>query len=337
MGKRKTGGNMRKIKTAKGIFLKTTLVFDTYWRFAVERQNIFMKRVKGIIPPWTNDPIIKNHRFTNVYRASDRVSQYLIKNVIYSGSQKEEDVVFRILLFKIFNKISTWENIQSYSGDITWKAYSFEKYSKALEIQIKNKKPIYSAAYIMPSPGFDLLKKYQNHLKLIEYMLSGSFTRKLLKTKSLMEVYKLLLSYPSLGKFLAFQFAIDFNYSELINFSEMDYVVAGPGAINGIRKCFSNTGGLTDEEIISEMATRSEKEFSRLGLSFQYLWGREPQLIDCQNLFCEVDKYSRVAHPNILGKVNRVKIKQKYNKCSGEIPQWYPPKWKLCTLENNLI
>ena len=322
---------MKKIKTRKGIFLKITSVFDTYWKFAAKRQEIFMKRVNGDAPPWTDDSIIKEHRFTNVYRASDRVSQYLIKEVIYKGSKDPEEVIFRIFLFKIFNKIDTWENIQKMVGEIKWKSYSFEKYSRALESQIKNKQSIYSAAYIMPSPNFGLLKKYQNHLRLIEYMFKDSFPKKLLKTKSLKEVYELLLSYPSFGKFLAFQFAIDLNYSELINFSEMDFVVAGPGARNGIKKCFVDSGGLTYEEIILEMTNRASEEFSRLALKFKNLWGRELQLIDCQNLFCEVDKYSRIAHPDILGEVNRVKIKQKYKKNLGKIPQMYPPKWRLNT------
>ena len=105
---------MRKIKTKRGAILKTTPIFDTYWEFATKRQEIFMKRVAGECPPWTSDPIIKNYRFTNVYRASDRVSQYLIRNVIYNGSQNLEDIFFRVILFKVFNKIETWKSIESF-------------------------------------------------------------------------------------------------------------------------------------------------------------------------------------------------------------------------------
>ena len=46
---------------------------------------------------------------------------------------------------------------------------------------------------------------------------------------------------------------------------------------------------------------RQEDEFERLGLRFRDLWGRRLQLIDCQNLFCEVSKYARVKHPEIMG------------------------------------
>jgi hypothetical protein len=36
------------------------------------------------------------------------VSQYLIRDVIYAGPQDLDEVVFRVLLFKVFNRIETW-------------------------------------------------------------------------------------------------------------------------------------------------------------------------------------------------------------------------------------
>jgi hypothetical protein len=146
---------------------------------------------------------------------------------------------------------------------------------------------------------------------------------------SLCEVFDILRSYPSLGDFLAFQFAIDLNYSALIDFSEMDFVIAGPGARNGIRKCFSDTGGLNESDVIRAVTERADVEFSRLGLAFQTLWGRPLQLIDCQNLFCEVDKYARVVHPEITGISGRTRIKQKFAPRPSRPPQWYPPKWGI--------
>ena len=65
------------------------------------------------------------------------------------------------------------------------------------------------------------------------------------------------------------------------------------------------------------------------GSQFQNLWGRPLQLIDCQNLFCEVDKYARVAHPEVAGASGRTRIKQKFTPRPAPIPQWYPPKWGL--------
>src|SRR5215472_10574235 len=91
--------------------MRPTKVFDTYWRFAAERQAIFYRRLENNLGLWTSDPILQNYRFTNAYRAADRVSQYLIREVQYGvkRSQAHQEVFFRILLFEIFNRIETWE------------------------------------------------------------------------------------------------------------------------------------------------------------------------------------------------------------------------------------
>ena len=143
------------------------------------------------------------------------------------------------------------------------------------------------------------------------------------------EGFEKFRSFPTIGDFLAYQFITDINYSELTDFSEMDFVVPGPGARDGLRKCFVDPGGLNEPELIRLMADLQEQEFERLGLDFQSLWGRRLQLIDCQNLFCEVGKYARVAHPQIAGKTGRVRIKQKFVPTLESIELFYPPKWKL--------
>lgn len=114
--------------------IKVTPVFDSYWRFAVERQNVFGQRLKGKPAPWTTDPVISVHKFTNAYRASDRVSQYLIRHVIYRDDlpQSPSEVLFRTLLFKLFNKIETWKLLEHTFGEITFKNYKFEHYDKVL-------------------------------------------------------------------------------------------------------------------------------------------------------------------------------------------------------------
>ena len=74
---------------------------------------------------------------------------------------------------------------------------------------------------------------------------------------------------------------------------------------------------------------RQEEEFDRLGLQFHDLWGRRLQLIDCQNLFCEVAKYARVKHPDVKGTGNRSRIKQIYRPTAEPVVYWYPPKWDI--------
>lgn len=308
-----------------------TVVYDTYWTFAAERQEVFFRRLEGCPPPWTNDSILDRYKFTNAYRASDRVSQYLIRNVIYEGPQSPEGVFFRTLLFKMFNRVETWELLKAEFEHVDYSSYRFDSYDRVLSQALADGRSIYSAAYIMPSPGrvFGYARKHRNHLKLIERMMEDELPQRIAEASSMRAAFGLLRSYPSIGDFLAYQFVTDLNYSGVVDFSEMEFVVPGPGALDGIRKCFTDLGGLTEADLIRLVTERQEEEFDRLGLEFRNLWGRSLQLIDCQNLFCEVSKYARVKHPDVKGTGSRSRIKQIYRPAAGPIEYWYPPKWGI--------
>jgi hypothetical protein len=146
---------------------------------------------------------------------------------------------------------------------------------------------------------------------------------------SLSELYSYLCTIPSFGPFLAFQYAIDLNYSSLYDFSEMDFVVAGPGARHGIARCFTDAADVHPADVIRAVTESANDLLDSYEISFDDLWGRPLQLIDCQNLFCEVEKYARVAHPESVGASGRTRIKQRYSPNERAMKLGYPPNWGL--------
>jgi hypothetical protein len=314
------------------VTLNPSTVFDVYWRFAVARQEMFYRRLNHPIGPWTDDAILRCYRFTNAYRASDRVSQYLIREVQYRSdrAQSPQELFFRTLLFKIFNRVETWEEIERETGPVLWEEIDLNTIARVLGAMMQRGVPIYSAAYIMPSPPFGSKRKHENHLALLSRMMEDRLPDRIQQARSLREVYEALLSYPGIGSFLAFQYAIDLNYSALLDFSESDFVVAGPGALDGIAKCFEADRGPTPEDIICWTAECQEAEFARLGLKFQDLFGRSLQPVDCQNIYCEISKYARVSHPEVAGLSGRRRIRQVFHRNPRPLAQlMYPPKWGL--------
>ncbi|WP_323098100.1 nucleotide kinase domain-containing protein [Intrasporangium sp. YIM S08009] len=304
-------------------------MFDTYWRFAAKRQAVYEDRSRGLPGPWTDDAILARHRFTNCFRASDRVSQFLIKHVIYSGSMEPGEVLFRVMLFKFFNRIETWTALTAEFGELTTRDFNIPLWSSFL-IDRSLRRPIYSAAYVIPQPPFGAPRKATNHLLLLERMVDDDLAGSLRDSSTMEEAYRRLRAYPGLGDFLAYQFLIDLNYSPVLDFDEMDFVVAGPGAKDGIRKCFGSASSGHETTIIRYVAETQEEHFSRLGLSFEGLQGLRPlMLVDCQNLFCETDKYARVAHPDVRGRTKRARIKQLYRPSGPLEAPWFPPKWGI--------
>ena len=310
--------------------IKRQEVYDLYWYFACERQNIFFKKMNGEAAPWTDDFILQEYKFCNSYRVNDRVSQYLLKNVIYNGKKYSHgDMIFRIILFKLFNKESTWELLIDNFGDVTLDSFSFDEYSKVLEEAISSGVKIYNDAYIScATKAFGYDRKHDNHLALIDKMFNvDRIQDKIVSCKTMKEGFDLIKSYPLIGNFMAYQLVTDINYSDVVDWREDEFTVAGPGSLRGIKKCFIDRGGMSNEDIIRYMYEHQDEEFKRLGLDFKRIGNRPLQLIDCQNIFCELDKYCRQALPDL--KSNRVKIKKKYVPKSGKIEYVYPSKWNI--------
>lgn len=315
--------------TVAGRTLPLSPVFDTYWRFAAERQAIYDGRVAGRPGPWTTDPLLRKHRFTNCYRAADRVSQFLINEVAYAGPQDLRNLVFRTLLFKMFNRITTWELLERRLDPITWETVSLSECDRVLSDAFARGERLYSAAYVIPPPALGRERKHSNHLALLRLMIEDNIHDRLAKADDMAAAFNTLRSYPAIGDFLAYQFLIDINYTVALDFDENEFVVPGPGARDGIRKCFGPKSAGIEHHIIRYMTDSQEEHFARLGLTFTGLNGRPLHLIDCQNLFCEVDKYARVAHPEIAGISGRSRIKQNYTYDHSPVTAWFPPKWGI--------
>lgn len=305
-------------------------VFDLYWYFACERQNIFWKKINGDPAPWTHDKILQEYKFCNSYRVNDRVSQYLLKNVIYNGNNYNyEDMLFRIILFKLFNKESTWELLSKNFGDILLKNFNTKKYSIILENAISNGTKIYNDAYIScANKAFGYDRKHDNHLALLDKMFNiDKMQDKIIKCNTMQDAFNIIKGYPLIGNFMAYQLVTDINYSAFVNWKENEFTVAGPGSLRGIKKCFIDKGTMTNEDIIKYMYMHQDEEFKRLNLNFKRIGNRPLQLIDCQNIFCELDKYCRQALPDL--KSNRTKIKKHYVPKKDKIEYIYPPKWEI--------
>ncbi len=318
--------------------------FYYYLYWVNERMNIFWKRKAGQTEDLTEDHIFQQYKFTNVYRSLDRVSQYLIKNVIYdakglANDRDTEDIFYRILLFKHFNKIETWQHLESKLGEIGIDTPKAE-IEKVLNEYSKAGNVIYSNAFMLTASFMRnpiLMEKnnlyvgqpkYSSYLTLFDNSIKNGTMYKILKSQSLKELQENMLSIVAIGKFLSMQYAIDFNYSLLFNFDENDHVIAGPGAERGIERTFDIKGKPDYLKIIRWTHKNLEQEMKKHGFEPKFLPNRKPSMIDCQNVFCEVDKYLRGSDIQTEGKeIEGKRIKNHFSASSEKIDYFFPPKW----------
>jgi hypothetical protein len=308
-------------------------IHDIYWHFASERQAVFERRVAGDPFPWTEDPILRDYKFCNVYRATDRVSQYLIRDVCYHDEPCDpEDRIFQIVAFRTFSKIDTWTAVRDFLGHYsTLNDLSDEGFRKALDHARLQNGRLYTGAFILcANDVYGQPRKHLNHVELFRHMfLQDALGERILAASSLHQIYELLHGYPLMGDFMSYQIAVDLNYSDLIDFSENEFTQAGPGALRGINKVFETLGNHTPADIIHWIVDHQEAAFESLGLPFHGLWGRPLHTIDCQGLFCETDKYCRAAAPELTSA--RKRIKTRFSANPEPIGFFFPPKWVLTT------
>lgn len=307
------------------------VAFDKYWQFAAERHRSFQKRVSGEPGPWSDDEIIQTYKFCNVFRAADRVSQYLIREVAYHREPcSPQDRVFQIVAFRTFSKIETWQSVCSSLGRQSMlEDLGSGAFVRALDEARAENGGLYTGAFILcATDAYGQGLKHRNHVELFKEMfLINSLGDDVRRAGSLQTVVELLHAYPLMGDFMSYQIAIDLNYSTLIDFGENDFTQPAPGALRGIKKCFVSLGSYTPSEIIHWMVERQDQEFARLGLTFTGLWGRPLLAIDAQDLFCETDKYCRVALPELTSA--RSRIKSRFSPRADSIQLFFPPKWRI--------
>ena len=308
-------------------------VYELYWYYASQRQAMFERRVAGQPGPWTDDRILSTFKFCNVYRAADRVSQYMIRDVCYHDEDcTPQDRIFQIVAFRTFSKIETWRSVRAELGRYpTLDDLADGRFTTALNTTGVANAGLYTGAFILcATDAYGQGRKHLNHVELWRHMfLADDLADRILDASSLRQIYDLLHGYPLMGDFMSYQTAIDLNYSPLLAFSENDFTQPGPGALRGIRKCFEDLGDYSPTEVIMWMLERQELEMRRLGLDFRGLFGRPLHAIDCQGLFCETDKYCREAVPELASA--RSRIKARFNQSPTALPLFFPPKWGINT------
>jgi hypothetical protein len=240
------------------------------------------------------------------------------------------DRLFQIIAFRTFSKIETWDGVIARLGhpptieDL--RSGSFETALTDVRAELGG---LYTGAFILcATKAFGFSEKHRNHVALFRSMfLTHRLAETLSNAPSLEAVVRALEAFPLTGPFMAYQIAIDLNYSDLFPFDEDDYTQAGPGALRGLNKVFTNLGTYSHADAIRSMVDAQEREFSSRGLEFSGLWGRPLHAIDCQGLFCEVDKYCREAVPQLVS--NRTRIKTRFSPSKDQLAYTFPPKWKL--------
>lgn len=269
---------------------------DNFWKFIHERQRIWYQRFVLRRPaPWTKDQIMTDFKFTNVYRELDKGTIFLLDHIV--DRQLPEDQVWNIIIYRMFNRISTYDFLKWHSLARWSNPINFRKYFDALRAYGEQGNPLYTDAHIICAyasfPGKDKLERFeyifQNVLDSMPIIM-----KVINKAKSLETVHKVLSKFPGIGPFLAYEMAVDISYCSWNNLGEDEWVNPGPGCQNGLKNIFPGVRGVEDcQWLIKVLRQMQKREWTRLKLPFDGIayQGKELTLRNIEHTLCEHFKY----------------------------------------------
>jgi hypothetical protein len=285
---------------------------DAFWNFVVERQSIYHKRmVMEELPPWTRDPVLRQYFFTNVYRELDKGTIFLIRNIL--KIQDDKDLLFAIMVYRLFNDIDTFRFLWLRCKQTRWGDWDWERASRYLVAYENHGNRVFTDAFTVTGVKFGgFPDKIRNICWLVGKLQKQTPTllESIRSAKSLKRVWQIFNDTEGFGRFLAYELAIDVNYSRLTSFSENDWVNAGPGCKRGIQWLWGARNPAAKwEDYITFLQVGQDtfiQGIDRLAEWHQVWPGYRMTLRGVEHSLCEFQKYARARyHSNPDGTPSR--------------------------------
>lgn len=307
------GVDKERIKKARPVLNERNLLY--LYNFIKRRYVIHLRKdVLKKDPPWTNDQVLQNFRFTNIRREHDKESKWVIEHITSNPELSYEDKLLNAILFRLYNKHETAELISmpiTFSKTPDWNP---EWYRSLFEAALAEDPQVKFFTGAFNTGGLKRALKWylpkddpQNSMPMrvlwfIQYLIGEGIVEQVKACKRQDEVCNLLSSYMGLGKFLSYQIFVDMTYIEEFPFSENEYTQAGPGCVMGLNYLFEDRDGMTYEECLFWLRDNLDRLFvEELGKDWdakRVFWDLPEEdrcfnVMSLENCFCELSKYIR--------------------------------------------
>jgi hypothetical protein len=266
---------------------------DAFFATARERYAIMERRRSGAPGPWTTDKIFGAYRFCNTFREDDRTTIWFRDNLRAPLADRPVSLLFATVAFRWFNRISTGEIIKAdlLAGPSKWEP-------DAIRAKLKDVKPVVTGAYIIKTPDgktkLDGILWCLENIRKDVHHLADAFDFTAPDERLAEGTWEVLMSYPYLGSFMAYQIISDLLHTPLLDKAQDKYTWAamGPGSTRGCGWLYANN---PDEFSMNGKADRvMMKALMQVLVSkSEQAWGRKWTMQEVQHWLCEHDKYTR--------------------------------------------
>lgn len=286
---------------------------EAFFEFIYQRQAVWHNRfIKKQPSPWTDDPILQNFRFCNVYRQLDGGTEAISK-YLCSSNISPETKLFNIIAYRFFNRRDTIEHL--FGGLLAPTNFDFKLYEQRFD-KIKQNETIFSDAYLITACAYN--KNYRPQDKHVQVLLVlenlknrlSSIIQELRSATPQEGLHIIEQNIPLAGSFLSGQILLDATYAkDIVSYSGNDFLIVGPGAHWGLNIIFGKKLSYKEADLACrQLYNMQAHQFALLkqqkGLNWHNVCWQNPEypnapylmLHDIQNSLCEFRKYWRLKH-----------------------------------------
>lgn len=247
--------------------------------FVKERHAVYTRRMAGEPGPWTEDPILRSRKFTNVFRWLDPGSQFVITDLMCDDP---ETFLMRCFLYRHTNLPEAW---RAYAAD-TGRYPGLDDLDDVRDFWLGYKDEggrVFSGAYmIYPQSSVAGTDKICSVTDLTKRLRDRGVFFTFLQIHDQPNRFKILRLNKGVADFMSMQILTDYGYST--EFREDQFVVPGPGAKKGAAFL-----GIPAPEAI-DWAWLTMLQMPSLEVEGIPRWMSK---MDLQNCLCEYSKYVR--------------------------------------------
>lgn len=266
-----------------------------YWM--QERQNIYLKRQQNLPAPWTEDEILHNHKFTNVFREQDKTTVWFKEN-IREPLRDNKDVVFATIMFRWFNWIPTGEIILSLNKYNEFEIFrNWPVYRKEFIEAMKDQEQMVNGCFLVRTPA--RMNKVEGISWCLDKVWDGLDplveARDVTPSEvTLQSTHKFLMQFLYLGPFMSYEIVTDLRHTYFLENAPdiMTWTNPGPGAARGVYRLLDKTDDVKSFPKTNNPLLLETMRFIMPLLSQRT--GLTLELRDVEHSLCEFDKYCRV-------------------------------------------
>ena len=245
--------------------------------YMIERHNIYERRAEGQAYPWTDDPILKEYSFCNVYRELDRVTIWIRENWREPYAD-HPNLPFAMAMARQINWPDTLEEI---GFPEEWKP---QHVKNIMQDRMARKEKVYTGAYMLT--GTLGGTKVEQTVDKILTPLYVNFPH---EYSSLENCWKSFLPYAGFSDFMSYEVVTDLRHTKWLCKAPdiMVWANPGPGAMRGLNRIF---GRPLDSKQKKPLFIQEMRDLLAL-------LNNKPlplEMRDIEHCLCEFDKYERV-------------------------------------------